>query len=553
MTFSRMGIGEPKYDSMMQKDADYKRFLFIDSGHYPFGLEGKRELAKTILNICRSFPDYELWIKPRFLPGDEVITHKNDLNIYDVIREEAQGEIPQNLVMLMEHKDLMDLIEQCCTVLCMYTTAFSGAYVAGKGLVVLDNIPSEDVYDVRRKVFDRVREIMLGSGAVIDYKRVNEVLPNGIKCTDDYFQYLLSEKENTADKICEVTEYLFDNFYSKQLFPKIHDCDYRDYKENIRVDDEMTWEKIIGNRYGDVLLKNMIAGIYYNINATLDITIITDCLKEGREMGITEAFFKQMRGRENEYRDKCIVQNRDVLLENEIDSGVLLQTYYVSKQYDEIINFPRQDIGAFHLFRGYVAYEQGKRQCAAAEFEKYLQLSLDRAYIKEVSDMPGYQFSALYLLIQSLAEESEMEKANDYLEKIKDLYSRNYGKRDGFIDRIQGVRYTYVHWAQGAVDNYSTQKEEFLKQPIVVYGAGVVSKEIILKNKWMTDRIVAFIDKFSGVEDLDGIPVLPFNALKDFESGFLIVIAVPHQVSNIKKDILKVRNDMKIVSINDLF
>ena len=167
--------------------------------------------------------------------------------------------------------------------------------------------------------------------------------------------------------------------------------------------------------------------------------------------------------------------------------------------------------------------------------------------------MPGYQFSALYLLIQSLAEESEMEKANDYLEKIKDLYSRNYGKRDGFIDRIQGVRYTYVHWAQGAVDNYSTQKEEFLKQPIVVYGAGVVSKEIILKNKWMTDRIVAFIDKFSGVEDLDGIPVLPFNALKDFESGFLIVIAVPHQVSNIKKDILKVRNDMKIVSINDLF
>ena len=69
--YSKIEIGEPKYDHVSLTSPDTKIFLFIDSGHYPFGKKGKKELARTLLDICKTFPDYELWIKPRFLPGDQ--------------------------------------------------------------------------------------------------------------------------------------------------------------------------------------------------------------------------------------------------------------------------------------------------------------------------------------------------------------------------------------------------------------------------------------------------------------------------------------------------
>lgn len=545
----RIGIGEPKFDRMVQKDTDAKRFLFIDSGHYPFGTEGKRELARTILDICQSFPDYELWIKPRFLPGDELITHKNNLHLYNVIQEEAGEQIPKNLVMLTEHRDLMELIERCCTVLCMFTSAFPGAFVSGKGLVVLDHLPSEDIYDVRQRIFDRIRRIMLGSGAVIDYKRVKEFLPEGVKCSDEYFRYLLTEKENTADKVCEVTEWLFDTFYKQQTFPKGCQCDYKDYKDSIREDEGMTWDKAISNRYANIVLETMLKLRYY-VKAKLDVTTLVKRVDEVRQNGyISEADFKRLCDNPYVYRNECLIENKNNLLEDDIDCGILLNAYYYFKKYDEIINFPRQNIGAFYLYRGLVADEQGDKELAIFNLEKYMSLSLGRAYVKEISDLPELRVEACYLLIVYWMEEGDAEKARYYLKKLKEPDDERKKK----IITTPGWKQlydSYVHWAEGIVNHYASIKKEFSDKPVLIYGAGLTGKKIVPLLK---DRIVAFVDKYSHAQELYQIPVIRPDKINDFKDVHIILVTVLNGFESIKKDLLDIRSDLVIFSINDLF
>lgn len=427
LNYSKIEIGEPKYDSVRSSYIDHKRFLFIDSGHYPFGSEGKRELAKTLLDICESFSDYELWIKPRFLPEDQVITHKNSIQLYDIIENESGGKIPKNLIMLREHRDLSELIEQSRTILCMYTTAFVGAYALGKGLVVLDGLPNEDVYDVRWKTFHRIRDNMAGSGAVVDYRKVKEVLPQGIKCPESYFRYLLAEKENTADKIREVVEYIYGEYYRTQKFPQICECAYQNYKKMLRIDVNLDWDKVICNRYAGCLLQRMLSLIDYHVNASLNVSSLFEHIEKIKKAEYhTDNIFKQMTKNVYQYRDECIVKNKEAMMADDIDSGILLNAFYNLKQYDEIVNFSKKSIGAYYLFRAFVEYEKGKNETVIIDLKQYMQLSLHRAYIKEISDMSNNRFKAFYILIKCLSESGKKQEALYYFKKMDTYYHQLY-------------------------------------------------------------------------------------------------------------------------------
>ena len=447
LNYSRIEIGEPKYDCVRTPDIEHRRFLFIDSGHYPFGEEGKRELARTLLDICESFWDYELWIKPRFLPEDQVITHKNSIQLCDMIENVSGGKIPKNLIMLQEHKDLSELIEQSSTVLCMYTTAFVGAYALGKGLVVLDGLPSEDVYDVRWKTFQRIRDNMADSGAVVDYRAVKEVLPQGVKCSDSYFRYLLAEKENIAEKICEMVEYIYKKYYQMQKFPQICECAYQDYKSVIQEAVNFNWDKVVFSRYTGCLLQRMLSLIDYHINAPLNVESLFRRIEEIREGAYhTDATFKKMIKNVYLYRDECIVENTEAMMADDIDSGILLNAFYNLKKYDEIINFSKKSIGAYYLFRAFVEYERKESAAVIEDLEQYMRLSLHRAYIKEISDMSNNRFKAFYILIKCLAENGKKQKAFYYLNEMKAYYEQLYPKSSEIIeDCLQRQHYDCLH------------------------------------------------------------------------------------------------------------
>ena len=100
-TFSLMPVGNPKNDTLASGAADSGRILFLDSGHFPFSDEGKMQTAQMLLDICARFPDREVWVKPRWLPGVDLktVTHINTTHLYDCVDILCKGKRPKNLML----------------------------------------------------------------------------------------------------------------------------------------------------------------------------------------------------------------------------------------------------------------------------------------------------------------------------------------------------------------------------------------------------------------------------------------------------------------------
>lgn len=552
LNYPYIEIGEPKYDSLSVNVQEQKMLLFIDSGHYPFGWEGKKELARTLIEIARISPDYELWIKPRFLPGDTVVTHKNTRHLYDIIREEAGDNLPANLLMLIEHRDLKELIDLCHTVICMHSTAFVGAYAAGKGLIVLDGLPSEDVYDVRWKDFNRIREEILPSGAVVPYKNVKAFLPDGVRCSEEYKRYLLAEQDGVAEKICEVTEYFYNEFYRRGKFPKGVNTSYSTIKKDIVCDDECDWNCIIRRRCEDYLLQRMLILIDYNIKVSINIQMLLNEIRDFSEdfESFRTEFLKKL-SQVTIYRDQCIIENYDLMLHDDIDSGILLNALYRMKQGSEIKAFPKKDIGAFYLFRGFVASDENDMETAVLCMKKYIAVSVEREYIKEVSDMPGNRARAFKILLKGLMHENSNETSY-YLYLLEKLYHILY-PASGITDSIQGQQYTMLHWMKQCVSrNNQDIAGVICGQKLLIYGAGVITREILLQIPEIRSQTVALIDNYLQEDNLKGIPVIRHEDMNTIEAD-LCIVAVPHLEKQIKEKIEEQEHNFKVVGVNEMF
>lgn len=451
LTYSYIGIGDPKYDNQTSIVTKNKRFLFIDSGHYPFSVEGKRELSKTLLHICDKYPDYELWIKPRFLPGDRVVTHKNNIYLYDVIMDEAKGKIPSNLVMMNYHEDLMKLINESTTIICMYTTAYVGAIVAGKGLIVLENLKSTDIYDIRENTYMRNRENMIGSGALVDYKDVDKLLPDGIKSDERYLNYLLEERSNVAEKICETCTWMVDHFYSQNRFPVQFNSTYKEYMDVVEADANMTWEKYISRRYHDYILFKSLILIDFHVKSKLDIAYILNRAKayNGDDGIIRESEFEKFLSEANSIRDNCLIQNASTLLEDRIDAGILLNALYLRKEYQKVKEFTIKDIAAYDYYRALVALEEGTKEeteFAEAALRRYFFKVSNRQFCLEISDMSNNRFSAFEKLIRILLEKNS-DDFDYYVKLLENYYKEVYFVEDLQVepeDELQKQRYNFL-------------------------------------------------------------------------------------------------------------
>lgn len=553
--YPRIEIGEPKYDNVKVSAEESKRLLLIDSGHYPFGMRGKKELAKTIISICRDYPAYELCIKPRFLPEDSVVTHKNAVHIYDIIRDEAGNDLPPNLVLLSKHEDLMELIESSCTVICMHTTAFPGAYVAGKGLIVLDNLPSEDIYDVRWKISARIRDYMAGSGALTEYTDVKKVLPRGVKCSEEYLRYLLAETENVADKICEVSEFLHDTYYSKKIFPQYEDCSYRELKEKKYLCSNTTWDEVIKERYVNYVIVRMLAFIDFHIKAKLNIQVLERYIKEFKQNAvITDKIFREFMEKITVYRDECIVDNEAIMLEDEVDSGILLNSFYQLKRYDKIINFPQKKLGAYHLFRGFVAFEQKELDVARKELVQYIDESVCREYIKEISDMSNNKMKAFYILISLLLEEGAKNSAEYYMEKMQEFYYSLYPDRGReILSRLQGQHYTCMYTLKARVYNNKLAMNLREDERIMIYGVGIITKKMLLKNVEVANRTAVLIDKKMKSSKYEGITVVRPEDITQFMDVNTVIVTVPQEYLAIKEMLSNIRKDLRVFSVTEIY
>jgi len=460
-SYAYVGIGEPKYDEKGSHSlkGNSNNILFIDSGHFPFSYKGKEELAKTLIHICNSYPDYQLIIKPRMLPGDKIVTHRNAIHIYDVIRKMCNGVIPKNLVMLKKNVDLMELINSACTVVCLYTTAFVGAVVAEKGLVILENYPSRDVYDIREKTFLRNRVNMIKSGALIDYREIDKFLPDGIKPNPTYINSLLDEKYSVAEKIVEVCTYMHERFYSKNRFPKLNNTIYKKYRDDFLEDYDMTWEKNISRRFYDYMVLKSLILIDFHVKAKLNISCVLDEINKTLNPDglVDEEQFDYFLHNSTIIRDMCIINNRKQMLKDNIDAGILLNAYYHRGMHKEIEQFPLKNIAAYYLFRAFSIMEHEKNSDECKKYLiKYLKKSASRKYNIEISDMSDNKFKAYEMIITILEKNNEWKDVIFYNNHLKQLYFENYSvvMSDVPQNEIQRKRYDFIIETEKWINNH---------------------------------------------------------------------------------------------------
>lgn len=382
-SYFRIETGDPKYDEL-EKNEKGEGILFIDSGHFPFGKEGKMALADFLLEVCNKCPNITVTVKPRFLPGEEIVTHYNKDHLYDYVRRSKKKK-PENLILLNEHNDLSQLINQCATVICMYTTAFLGAITANKGLVMLDEVPSEDSYDLRLKDLYRIRDNVKKIGAVIDYKKAIDYMPNGIKSKEDGNTYAIGTDKKSAKMIVDVIEENDKKYFSKALFP-----DYMIMKED-NEKSPLFWHEIHKRRLVDYFIWRALIQIDFHVKAEIDTQMIdieiTKFLKEMQEGAIYSA--AEINKRARAIRDLCIIENEQLMKLDEIDYGVLINAYFLQGLYEKINHQKESGLGATLFFKARVAHEEGDSNRVKEYIDQYFQIVRDRAYVKEISDMPG--------------------------------------------------------------------------------------------------------------------------------------------------------------------
>lgn len=201
LKYNCVAIGNPQYDTLIEakKNGTYapkeeiKKVLIIDQGGYPFGVEGKTILGNLISKIAKSNPDMEFTIKPRYLPDESGRQlHKLSEHLYDYIPE-----VPDNLILLKEPTILEELILGFDAAMTTWSTAFLDAAVLDMPTILIDGIPSQDIFDVRLQRVEEAYGVLRESGCVQDYhdlmdgklefhKMSREFLKDQMYSIDDY-------------------------------------------------------------------------------------------------------------------------------------------------------------------------------------------------------------------------------------------------------------------------------------------------------------------------------------------------------------------------------
>jgi len=162
LRYNCVAIGDPQYDELCEARRDrsvggVRSVLFLDQGGYPYGAEGKRQLAQTLVRVARDNPGIRFDVKPRYLPDEKGTLHTVADHLYDFIEEP-----PENLVLMEERCNLGDIVTNYDALMTMWSTAYLDALVLGMPMLLIEGFDSIDVFDVRAQrvaeAYDRLRE-----------------------------------------------------------------------------------------------------------------------------------------------------------------------------------------------------------------------------------------------------------------------------------------------------------------------------------------------------------------------------------------------------------
>lgn len=437
MLKAQIAIGNPKYDRLVENNKDGKNILFVDSGHYPFGSKGKREVAKTILKVAEKFPEYTIEIKPRFLPGDINTTHKNYDNVYLHLEEECGGRLPSNLYLHSKHCNLDDCIINAKTVITYFSTSYIDVAVAGKGLVILDGLSSEETVSHSAPKIKRFKKLQEQSSCLVPFERACEFLPEGLHCNERHLKDVVYQIDNVENSIVDVCEYLNYKFIKPNNFLGPCNSTIDNYRDTFIIDENGHWEKVIHDRYKSIFYSD-IATKLYRINDKLDFSKGLDYIDNLDKNGIllTRNNFAEFYSEFQKIINKEIVNQKRFLSQSS-----LLQSYYIKALFElnKLDTVEESEILCkayyWHL-KGKSLYGKDNKLCIHY-LKKHLEAVKDNLFERTLADEESKILSSMFYIGVSNYDLENYKEAREYFKRCQELTNSKHRKAKEYLARIE--------------------------------------------------------------------------------------------------------------------
>lgn len=184
-----------------------QKVLFIESGHFPFGSEGRTLLARSFCSAVAAHPDSFFIVKPRFLE-DEVMyaKHHNADHLYRYIHEEFPDGIPKNLLLLNSHAQMNALVLGADVCICTYCSAHIEVVFAQKKLINICDVPSEETADFRKHRFSLITDIMDLAECNTSVHTLSEALDHPRRAAEDYTKKVNQCTADAVDSFTAIVE-----------------------------------------------------------------------------------------------------------------------------------------------------------------------------------------------------------------------------------------------------------------------------------------------------------------------------------------------------------
>ena len=392
-----MPIGCPKNDHYTDTliSENTNNFLFIDSGHYPFSHLGKVQIVRLLLSICDKFPNYTLTVKPRFLPSDGNMLHANYDHIYSLINEETGGEIPENLILLMEHRDMQELIDEAKCVLMLCTSAYVDVALRNKPMIIIDGVDNDDKYELRNAIeYKNIYDLRRKSGCVVDYTEVLNYLPDGICCSEAHLNELVEYRTDASGKICDVMEYIVNRFLKKNVFPEIDTYYFGNYKEQMQVSTTLDWDQILHKRIKN--MGNNTLNLFNRIVAPINIDRYISAIdNEYLHYDTNADGAKQFLAYLDKLHDEILVDNTEKLMIDQMDQAELYRAMFRNMNTFELFLIPQKKIlckEVYYHYTGLLYVSEGNKEEGIKRLIEFIFLTSERRYAKyDCENWYGYR------------------------------------------------------------------------------------------------------------------------------------------------------------------
>ncbi len=474
-------VGDTDYFCPKDCSDESKQILFIDSGHYPFGREGKRIVCQILLDICKKMADYTVKVKPRFLRSDKNVTHRNSIHLYDGLNEISNGCLPENLILMEEYGDLNQLIDESKVVICMYTTAFFKVVKRRKKAIILDNLPNQDACNLTNEWhWNIVREVYKKSGCLVDYRDALNYLPEGLECDKEFLDKYVpfSDRTDCCEKTVDAIEHVNEHFFSVGKFLKSVNTDILNYEKDIEEDIDGNWNSVIKRR-----LRNEVA---YRTSRLFD--------EVDQELQLEEylKWANEQIERNNNWSEKSLVELREKMYRKRLS--------YIVNSYDRIKGTPRKE---------------------AVFYDSLYKLNSN--LISELDCNSSGCVRALYYY--KAFQNINCMKIKEAFECFERYYALTI---ETDFDEVLTDKEFYINRAKGHLifNNISHDSR------IAIYGAGnwgYIYKQIIYKMG--VGKLVCFYDRNASHTVEDEVPVLGIDRISDDAFDY-IVISVSNEKIN---------------------